>query len=607
MSENPSTNDSEISLDQLIINENAYFYKKIIPISRIKITQLFTAISKEKIGNRYSLNKVKVPFTHNRNTLEYSICIFKYYHKPSFLSEEIAEWYEVKFSFLLIVEYADYVVIYKNNVAGLKQLYKHLETIDYSIISRLFVDNGTLFEKFYVSNINTADNALRNRSLEATNLQGTISRLGAPKQIIYNMRVANGETKTSVSLNTSRINSLTDKKPLDQFIVWSIDVCNAITAFQWHDTYLDNFAKPVKFEDHIDGLIPLCILIKFDKLQDDLERELIDQIYQVDDNNEIIEGFNLNTLIDQFNSTFDIDINGNDMFVNNPFDNQMRIKKGKRAIQLISPEFKKIKISKAGFTTDLNKFFNFRNDFIVNFTEPKIIYTYRKLFEDHRLLADIEGFLTVFHPLPELNSTTSEKGQFLSTQLCFSQNSLFNLIENSLANDAKILICDDLSDEWADFVAIKDDSIVFYHAKHKDGHGLSASNLQEIIGQAHKNIGYFEPTDAMLDGKRNKWSRNYKSSHVQTQIKRLRIAPNGSIDQALDVYKLALSHPNIKKQINLVIDFISKQQLSSGLQDLVSGRTVARRSEITQILWFVSSLVANCKELGIETYITCKP
>lgn len=598
-------------IDQLLINDNAYFYNKVKSLSANKINQIFTEISREKLSNRYSLKEIKSVATVGNENFYYSICIFKYNHKPSFLREPAPEWFEVKFSFLLIVEYSDYIVIYKNNVAGLRSLKEHVEHLDYSVISRLFLKDDTLYEKFYVSNMSTADNALRNKSMESNNLQGTISRLGAPKQVIHNMRISDGQNRTSLSLNTSRINNLGDKKVLQDFFTWTVDVAREINAFNRRDTYLDNFAQPISFEDYVVDLVPICILLKFDKLLDELERENIQRVYQEDEDGNEIEDFDLHIFIDHFKSTLNIVLdNDGSYLIENPIDEEMRLNIAKKSMRINSSVFKNVKIDRGGdVDTDLNTFINSRNDFIVNFTEPDLIYTYRKLFRDHRLLADISGFLTVFHPYNGLTTTNSEKGNFVNAQTEFDSDSVFRFVQDELNKDSIALFCDDLGNEWADFIAVKHDSIVLYHAKHKDGQGLSASALQDVIGQAHKNLGNLEPTDAMIDRKAEiTWGHTYIAPNgANTAIQRLIIGPNNSLNDSITAYKNALSQPNVKRQVNLVVDFISKTELQNGLQLLGNNQVFARRNEVTQILWFVSSLVANCRELGIEVYISCRP
>jgi hypothetical protein len=71
-----------------------------------------------------------------------------------------------------------------------------------------------------------------------------------------------------------------------------------------------------------------------------------------------------------------------------------------------------------------------------------------------------------------LSGVTDEKGSFTAAQVGFDPDSTFGVIERSIADGDEILVCDDLGDEWADFIGLNNSSstprITFYHAKHGD-------------------------------------------------------------------------------------------------------------------------------------------
>src|SRR3546814_14519464 len=67
------------------------------------------------------------------------------------------------------------------------------------------------------------------------------------------------------------------------------------------------------------------------------------------------------------------------------------------------------------------------------------------------------------------SGATSEKGVFANDQQSFSGGSVFQIVVDRIAEDCNILICDDLGDEWADFIGLSTDGspnmVSFYHAK----------------------------------------------------------------------------------------------------------------------------------------------
>ncbi len=139
-------------------------------------------------------------------------------------------------------------------------------------------------------------------------------------------------------------------------------------------------------------------------------------------------------------------------------------------------------------------YINWTNSFIGTFDTPDLVYSNRKLFKDSRLLSNIEAFLKVFIPHPELEYVTSEKGEFTNISTDFDDASTFGFAENYFMADSEYFICDDLGKEWADHIGLKDESISFYHSKFKNSK-FSASAFQDIIGQAQKNLGNLSPSD----------------------------------------------------------------------------------------------------------------
>src|SRR3546814_19346195 len=85
---------------------------------------------------------------------------------------------------------------------------------------------------------------------------------------------------------------------------------------------------------------------------------------------------------------------------------------------------------------------------------------------------------------PLLAGATSEKGVFANDQQSFSGGSVFQIVVDRIAEDCNILICDDLGDEWADFIGLSTDGspnmVSFYHAKHGI-RSLGASPFHEAV------------------------------------------------------------------------------------------------------------------------------
>ena len=75
---------------------------------------------------------------------------------------------------------------------------------------------------------------------------------------------------------------------------------------------------------------------------------------------------------------------------------------------------------------------------------------------------------------------------------------------------------------------------------------------------------------------------------------------------AIDKWLAIQEHPDFKKEIVLVINFISKQLLNDKLEKLRKQIHFSEENEVYQILWFINSLLSNCKEQNISLKIICK-
>ena len=107
--------------------------------------------------------------------------------------------------------------------------------------------------------------------------------------------------------------------------------------------------------------------------------------------------------------------------------------------------------------------------FTVLFSDLALAYIDGSLFRDEALIGGGHAFMRHLQDEPALAAATSEKGDFAAGQTQFTTGSVFRVVVDTVASE-DILLCDDLGDEWADFIGVasgaKPATISFYHAKH---------------------------------------------------------------------------------------------------------------------------------------------
>lgn len=594
--------NEEQKMNNILINENAYFYKNIdrVRISRTMIEQVFKDASSVKTGN-YLLKIVRRSYPINENSITYSLCVFKYESKPTFIDEEVENWIESKLAYLLIVEVHDYIVISRKNISKVQEFIKQFQPLDYTILSTLFVNENTSFEKFSLKNLNVSDKALREKSLEALDLRENFSSLGANNYMLNSLRVKNEEEKTSLMLNSSRINKFGKKSGIEQFCNWSYSLVYRIKEHIEKETFLSVFAEPQDYESMKDSLNPISILFIFSKLYDDFENGRIVTFFIRNSKLGKERRFNLIQYLDSFERLLKIEKDENVFRIKNTVTGDLELKMNNKSITLQSLKLKNIILQKDdGYDISFIDYINKYCSFILNFENIDLVYSNRKLFKDSKLLGNIEHFIKIFIPFEDLANITSEKGNFTINQTQFADDSIFNFVEKQFLDSSEFFICDDLGREWADHIGITEDRVTFYLSKYKDS-SFSATAFQDIIGQAQKNLGNLTPQNYQLMSKRDFWNRSYPNSNIS------RLRKGDNIDNFIHQYQSTIKNPYLKRECYLVINFISKAELQNNLNQLKGGINFAQKNETIQILWFISSLVSSCKEVNIDAYICCKP
>jgi len=589
--------------DKIVINENAYFYKKKEDkkIAKVKITEVFKAVSSNKV-NKFLLKKENQTISVKGQSVTYSICVFKEVRKPTFISEHIDKWLEVKISYLLIIEIEKFVIISKKNISKLNEFLKLLDPIDYNTLSSLFINPNTAFESLSLQNTNISDSALRSKNVSSTDLQDSLSTLGASSYVIQNIRLNDEKERVTLSLNTSRINKMGLKKGLKVLFSWCIDLCNKIEKHKPIESFLSVFTTPIDFQKESATLKPIAILLEINHLLDSINSGIISKSFISINGTE--REIDLNTFATNFNYLKQVrnDAISGCYFIDNTTADDLTIKINKNSITLNSNKLKNIILEyDNGSTKTIIDYINERNDFIINFEDIEMIYTKRKLFKDHRLLNNIPNFIKIFETHDELKITTSEKGNQLSTSKKFDEDSVFDVVETKYKDNFKFFICDDMGNEWADHIGVTDDFVALYHSKSKKAL-FSASAFHDVIGQAQKNYGILTPNSEQLAKKKVTWEKFYKSN---TKIKMLR--KGSSVEDAIKLWQENIGSPNFKRQVNIVVDFISKSGLEERLEKLKNNISFPEKNQVIQILWFISSLINASQELGIESKVICKP
>lgn len=219
-------------------------------------------------------------------------------------------------------------------------------------------------------------------------------------------------------------------------------------------------------------------------------------------------------------------------------------------------------------------------------------------------------------PIKDLGNIKSEKGgkKLKALKTTWNKNTLFGLIERGGEGysdktaikkhlDFDYLVCDDLNDESADFIGIKEKEklIVLIHAKGGDSK-VSASAFQEVCGQAVKNLDMLSPfNDKPLSKKITKWDGSWRHKKIGTVPKRILKGSKNATD-FISLYQKMISNPETKKQVIIVTGkTLSKKELEKELAKNISNL----KPEVLQLVYLLRSTWASVSSIGADLKIFC--
>lgn len=577
------------SLLRFSITENAYFFRLKKAISKRAIENVSASASMGKKGP-FLYKEIKETQTFGSVKYFISSAVFKYESNPTFLTGGTEM--EIKYGYLLLVEFDSFLVISKRGTSEfLDLLEKHIVEIDYNTLSKFKITASTQYKKLGVNNLDTSKRAMRRATYEAEDVKGALSTISTGNKIVSTLKIKNNSGLTSIATGTSRVNDLGYKVDIKNFCLWCSKIVTQIAAFKPTSTYLDNFAEPLNYEREIKSLKPVSILFNFSSFLDDLDAGLITRVYY--ENSGSTREIKLKPIIENHDLCMDVVYNATSKQyeIQNNFDYSLILKKGKNSIGISGSKLKHIYIEyNSGEIVNLLGRINKESLYVVSFQNIDIRYSTRTLFKDNKLLGNIDYFLKSIETSPFLKSALSEKGTVLPTSSSFDATSLFGIIESSISSE-QYLLCDDLGDEWADYIGFTPNKTIrFYHAK-SSSKKYSASAFHDLVSQAIKNIGNFD-FNRDLTSKKVKISSFYSGC----KIKRLR---KGKASSCFNDLKETYNSPIIR-EIVLVIDFLDKVQLEGELKKLKTGKA---KNQTIQILWLLSTLIGTCQERGINVRI----
>ena len=601
-----------MNLADFRFSECAYFYKlkEGESFTDANIHSMMVEVTNDKIHN-YAYDAER---QDGGNGTLFSLRVFKQKtDKPSFFTRPEPGWEETKAGYFLFIECDRYVAVLKRYANIPKSINEKLENVDYTTLMALETHHNPVFRKLSMQNLDGSDYAMRNKTYESLDLSNNVSTIGISRYYVRSVAGTNNGEKFALQLNTSKVNEYGGDLTVRDVCRWvrrKVDEIGGLGVMP--DTILTAFASPVKYSTLYAQLQPASVLV-FYSLIESLREEQQTEFYHTNSQGQrvLVSKDVIGKYIDRYSKAYTqvqvvAERDGNHYYVGE--NNVIEIRVSKTGIKLLNKTWRNIDIEGsegAEYDGDLQSLINNNSQFNVFFSDKELVYNNKTLFRDTRLLSSVNQFVKVLKGRGSLSGLLYEKhaGQSPAGLIDWDPLSIFHIVDRDFMHDYDYFVCDDCNNEWADHIGITTEKVSFFISKHKTSKD-SASDFQDVVGQALKNLGNLSPTRAQLNSKSAEWNGVYLTSNIPRFHS---ASAAGTVQKAIDLWLSNLMSPNFIREMCLVVDFLEAQTFKQQLDDIANGGHPAYEESLFQRVWILSAFVNGCLEVGVKPVIYCKP
>lgn len=606
-------------ITELRVAKAATFHQANRLLSNAAVLELFRSIRSahpSAANNLFEHRRVAVGPGPSR----WSAISFLYDRPPSFFAEG-AGVNERICGFLLLVEYRGHVAIFKSHLdVPVAFATRYLGRVSPERIDVAVARQDAIFEKIRLRNMSLSKHAMRNKTFEADDLRNVVGPAASRRYVPQGYSVRSGTDHFSATPSTGRISQRSDRVDHLALIDYAqsvidglVDGVNAPAAF------IDTFARAVDLSTATGAATPLSFSVDVAGLTEAIfERGEIRLVRENSDVHQALTQTQVEEVLDELALVLEVRPEGKLFGLHAPADgvrvgavalNKARI--SLRALSLplsadVEVESTAHAVGQDNDRLTLRRFLDSRNGFIMLFDDITLAYIDGGLFRDEGLLDGGAAFLRYLRTDPLLDAVTSEKGTFTLAHTVFDPDSTFGVVVNSVAAEDDILVCDDLGDEWADFIGLNSASsprrISFYHAKH-GAISLGAGPFHVAVSQAMKNLGWMSLPAESVGRKLPGWRMNYVSgSGVRTAIPKIARGTAAGLENA---FEQARNAPDAIRRTFIVTSSLSRAAVEATFADIAGGGRPD--PYFVQLYWLVLSYVSACSDMNAFGYLVCRP
>lgn len=603
-------------IEDLLVGKSAAFFTIRKNLTNKAVEEMFTALRKKYGTTAHNIFR-HIRETHG-NTRWSAIC-FEYEALPAFL-DPASGMKEKLCGYMMLVEYQGHAALFSSRLSlptAFKSL--HLAPITVDRMEGAIARENAVFQKMKMRNMSVSPHVMRNKTLEAPNLANVVGPAGSRRYAPQTYAVSVDGVYSTVTPSTGRIGVRSNKASHEALIEFAATMIDDLRVGPGDvSAFIRTFARPISLVDALAASQPISIAIDTARLVAATEGDdaTIRLVHAGNDAAELSTD-EFNELLEQLDQALTIEGNDKLRIAKLPADDEVyaKISLNKSRISLrsltlgmaatVEIETHSVALGHDPDRQTLCSYLDQENCFIILFDDVQLSYIHGQVFRDETMLDGGASFLPYLHPDVSLQAVTGEKGAFVPGQTGFDTTSAFGAIVEHIAAEDDILVCDDLGDEWADFIGIKEQGgyvqVCFYHAKHDDL-TLSAGSFHVAVSQAIKNLGNMTFPAERMDAKIHGWGNTYNAPNQPTLIEKIIRNNSGNLSESIARARTA---PDVRRRAVIVTSSLSKQAVEDAFAAVQNGHRPTHT--FVQLYWLLQSFFSACTEVGASGSIVCQP
>lgn len=604
-------------IEHLRVSKTANFYRLARRMTNAAVDEMFRKVRTSHPSASQNL------FQHRRvqqGDTRWSAISFLYERPVAFL-HATSPVRERACGFLMIVEYRGHAAILRSHLeVPASFATRYLRRVPVDRVDAAVTRHDAIFEQIRLRNMSLARQAMRSKTFEAYDLSEVVGPAAASRYAPRGYRVRAGADHYSATPSTGRIGQRSDR--VDHLTL--IDYATGVIDQLLEDgaapaAFIRRFARAISLADIEGQSRPTAFAIDIAELTDAIherkERRLVREdggvIVELDATSATLALGELDIVLEARGEgrTMTLHRLGEELELGAISLNKSRI--ALRSLDLpagadLMVEAQDQPVGADPNRTSLREHLNNENLFILLFDQLSLAYIGGTLFRDDALVDGGTTLLSYLVANPLLNDVEDEKGPFRKGQTAFDAKSTFGAIVNGIAGGDEVLVCDDLGDEWADFIGLSNATtpprISFYHGKHGDL-SLGAGPFHISVSQAMKNLQRMTLPADEIDRKIAGWKKLYVSGKgVKTSIPRI---ARGDPTELGNAFAHARNAPDSILRAMIVTSSLSKVAVADALERITRGERPD--PYFMQLYWLLLSYFSACVEMNVRGYVVCRP